>query len=275
MKIRKIVEKGLWHHVPGEINPADIPTRMVSDFKEALVKDWFNGPEMLFDPSLTFPDNESFVFPTDEIVVSSVLTEVRSRYVKDESFLRSFSSSFDDNTDDLTETDCLMTNLDNNESLVDIIDIQRYSTLTRLITVTAYVLRFVNNIKQRIKKRHVPDADNATEEEDTNEEEDIIITAEEREVALTKWILAEQLILSKSPNFSKQSSSLGLYNDNGILRLHGRFDNCSIGEDQKHPIILRDVLSNLTKLVITDAHDNTTYTKEWKQRWDTFEEDFG
>ena len=43
---------------------------------------------MLFDPSLTFP--ESYVFPTDEIVVSSVLTEVRSRYTKDEFFLRSF-----------------------------------------------------------------------------------------------------------------------------------------------------------------------------------------
>ena len=39
VNIRKVVEKGLWHHVPGEINPADIPTRMVSDFKEALVKD--------------------------------------------------------------------------------------------------------------------------------------------------------------------------------------------------------------------------------------------
>ena len=125
VNIRRVVEKGLWHHVPGEINPADIPTRMVSDFKEALVKDWFNGLEMLFNPSLTFPDNESFVFPTDEIVVSSVLTEVRGRYTKDESFLRSFSS-FDDNTDDLTENDCLMTNVDNNESLVDIIDIQRY-----------------------------------------------------------------------------------------------------------------------------------------------------
>ena len=73
VNIRKVVEKGLWHHVPGEINPADIPTRMVSDFKEALVKDWFNGLEMLFNPSLTFPDNESFVFPTDEIVVSSCL----------------------------------------------------------------------------------------------------------------------------------------------------------------------------------------------------------
>ena len=65
-------KEGLWNHVPGEINPVDIPTRMVSYFKEALVKDWFNGPEILFDPSLTFPDNESFVFPTDEIVVSSV-----------------------------------------------------------------------------------------------------------------------------------------------------------------------------------------------------------
>ena len=92
---------------------------------------------MLFDPSLTFPESyESFVFPTDEIGVSSVLTEVGSRYTKDEFFLRSFSS-FDVNTDDLTETDCLMTDIDNNESLVDIIDIQRYSTLTRLITVTA------------------------------------------------------------------------------------------------------------------------------------------
>ena len=66
-------------------------------------------------------------------------------------------------------------------------------------------------------------------------------------------------ILSKSPNFSKQSSSLGLYFDNGLLRLRGRFHNCSIGEDQKHPIILHDVSSRFTKLVIIDGHEKTMH----------------
>ena len=38
VEIRKVVAKSVWHHVPGEDNPADVPTRMVSDFKEALLK---------------------------------------------------------------------------------------------------------------------------------------------------------------------------------------------------------------------------------------------
>ena len=93
----------MWHHVSGDDNLADIPTRMVSDFKEALVKTWFNGPEMLFESSLPFLKNESFVLPTNEIVISSILAEARSRYVK-ESFFCSFSSPDNDN-DKFTETD--------------------------------------------------------------------------------------------------------------------------------------------------------------------------
>ena len=105
VEIRKVVEKSVWHHVPGEDNPADVPTRMVSDFKEALLKTWFNEPEILFESTLSFYKNESFVLPTSEIVISSILAEARSQHAKDESFLRSFSSSSFD--DDFTETDCL------------------------------------------------------------------------------------------------------------------------------------------------------------------------
>ena len=49
----------MWHHVSGESNPADIPTRMVTDFKEALMERWFNGPEILLQLSFTSSDNES------------------------------------------------------------------------------------------------------------------------------------------------------------------------------------------------------------------------
>lgn len=38
-----------WRHVPGENNPADIPTRMVFDFNVSLGDRWFKGPDFLYD----------------------------------------------------------------------------------------------------------------------------------------------------------------------------------------------------------------------------------
>ena len=186
------------------------------------------------------------------IVISSILAEARSQYAKDESFLRSFSSSsFDDDftETDFTETDCLTTVIDANVSLNNIIEIKKYSTLKKLIAVTASILRFINNIQSKINKRRSPET--ITPEE----EEDIIISAEEQETALKKWILEEQSILSRSHQFTKQFSSLGLYSDDGILRLRSRFKNSAMMENQKHPILIRDATSTFTKMIIWDSHE--------------------
>ena len=47
VSIRKVVSKEKWHHIPGESNPADIPTRMVEDFQDCFSDKWTQGPEIL------------------------------------------------------------------------------------------------------------------------------------------------------------------------------------------------------------------------------------
>ena len=45
--IRKVVDRTKWNFVKGELNPADIPTRLSSNLVESFSGCWFGGPVML------------------------------------------------------------------------------------------------------------------------------------------------------------------------------------------------------------------------------------
>ena len=121
---------------------------------------------------------------------------------------------------------------DANTSLNSIIEIEKADCCNCLSTTLHQQRQFKN------KKRRSPET----------------ITPEERETALKKWILEGQSILSRSHQFTKQSSSLGLYSDDGILRLRGRFKNSAMMENQKHQILLRNATSTFMKRIIWNSH---------------------
>ena len=126
-------------------------------------------------------------------------------------------------------------------------DINRFSTLVKLICTTAYVMRFVNNLKARIKRNS---------DFETNE----IVSVEEYDRALDVWIKSEQYIFRKKLNFQKLKSSLKLFVDNDkCLRLKGRFGSSCMEYNQKHPVILCGGESAFTILIIRDAHDRVLH----------------
>ncbi len=45
--IRKVVDRTKWNFVKGELNPADIPTKLSSNLVECFSGCWFDGPVML------------------------------------------------------------------------------------------------------------------------------------------------------------------------------------------------------------------------------------
>ena len=45
--IRGVVDRNRWNFVKGELNPADIPTRVSSNVIESFSGSWFQGPSML------------------------------------------------------------------------------------------------------------------------------------------------------------------------------------------------------------------------------------
>ena len=132
--------------------------------------------------------------------------------------------------------------------LNEIISMDKFSTLQKLINTTAYVFRFVNNLKSRVRKR----------KDDVIMDE--IITVEEYKFSLEQWIKTEQYLIKQQSNFGKVSNSLNLFEcKDGFLRLRGRFDNASLCYDQRYPILLRGGESGFTRLLIRDSHNQVLH----------------
>ena len=88
---------------------------------------------------------------------------------------------------------------------------------------------------------------------------DEVLTVEEYDSALARWIAEEQLMIKKQSNYGNVRASLKLFDDkDGLLRLKGRFANSKLRYEQQYPVPLRSD-SHFTKLIIWDAHEVTMH----------------
>ena len=89
---------------------------------------------------------------------------------------------------------------------------------------------------------------------------DEVLTVEEYDSALARWIAEEQLMIKKQSNYGNvRSSSLNLFNDkDGLLRLKGRFANSKLRYEQQYPVLPRGD-SYFTNLIIWDTHEATMH----------------
>ncbi|MEM7299092.1 MAG: reverse transcriptase domain-containing protein, partial [Bacteroidota bacterium] len=224
-RVRKVVPKEGWRHIAGVENPADIPTRMDDSFKETLSEKWFDGPDFLQDPS--FDSSQNFAL-NDKL----------------ESF--KVASSESKKSNNFSSETCLnVTETHTERRVSNVIDNRRFSSLKKLINVTAYVIRFISNVKNRIQRKDI-----------TTDGE---ITSNEYVNALQLWVADEQQNVERSSNFSKVKASLNLFKDtNGIFRLRGRFANSDLTYDEKYPVLL-DSSSQFTKLIVLHAHQTVMH----------------
>ena len=112
---------------------------------------------------------------------------------------------------------------------------------------TGYVMRFINNLRKRVKKQ----SDVITDD---------VLKVDEYETALSMWIKDELLVIKRQSNFRNLRASLNLFEDkDGSLRLKGRFANSSLKYEEQHPVLLRCKDSHFTRLVIWDAHESTMH----------------
>ena len=111
-----------WRHIPGESNPADLPTRGLSATDLANNKLWKKGPEILQQDESTWPPQ----IPNEEVQRNIVEGERRKVNV---------------------------THTTRDSSNQSIIDPNRFSSFQRLVRVTGWVRRFLSNCKRPNENR--------------------------------------------------------------------------------------------------------------------------
>ena len=127
-EIRSLTSPDTWRHCPGDLNPADIPSRGLSAKELSANTTWWNGTSFLYLPESAWPE-----FRPTQHEGEAVLQEA----VKNQPSV----------THSLVNTSTVPL-----EKKIDqVIEINRFSNLTKLLRVTALVLTFIRNVKNRVR----------------------------------------------------------------------------------------------------------------------------
>ena len=127
-EIRRLVPVECWNHCPGVDNPADILSRGIDPRSLEANALWWNGPAWL--TSCGRPEIQSEF--SDELLPEECLTEMKAKDLKAV----------------LTGDTALTVNVES-VSLSDIIHCGEFSSLERVLRVTALVLKFVRILKAK------------------------------------------------------------------------------------------------------------------------------
>lgn len=199
-EIRTLVPAQRWKHCSGHDNPADLPSRGIS-LSELLNKSvWFSGPSWLSSPVQASSCDEELM--PDECTLEMKKGAQHVLLVGGE--------------------------------IGTVIQCQRFSSLGRLLRVTAHVLKFIAALKVRgsvcagLSSKDVSDAEEF-------------------------WIKSSQAVLLQDAKFQVWKTQFGLYCDNEIWRCGGRLRNADLDVCAKHPILLPSS-HHFTMLVIRRSH---------------------
>ncbi|XP_064459094.1 uncharacterized protein LOC135369435 [Ornithodoros turicata] len=202
-EIQGVTDPHQWQHSPGHDNPADLLPRGTSCLHLIESKLWWKGPSWLIDqqswpPPLRVPQETS--------------EEVRSEAKGSDLYSAPASVK------------------------VPIMNADRYSSLHKLLRVTAWVLRFLHNTTHPSQKTGV-------------------LTAEEISAAEEYWILtAQHESFGPHPTTHKSLQNVSLFHDGkGVLRMTGRLQYSDLHGSAKHPIVIPSD-HPITAMLVSRAH---------------------
>ncbi|XP_070567292.1 uncharacterized protein [Ptychodera flava] len=209
---------GEYKYCPTADNPADLLSRGILTSQLAESTLWWHGPQWL----------KLGDWPVCEVFDSQVL------HVTDEINAAEACKS--------TREQPVATHV----GISEIIDSTDYSSLTRLLRVSAYVLRFVNNLKGEEKDRKLDP-----------------LTAQEINAAESLWIRDTQkraysteikALNDKQKSAGPLAHQLRLFIDKeGFVRVGGRLHNAPLSWETKFPLLLPRE-NHFTKLIVIAAH---------------------
>ena len=202
--------------------PCDIGTRGKTSAELKNSSLWWDGPEWFKGPAESYP----LQLAPQELESDECLKEVCEKQITLQVSANKFNR--------------VHVNLD------EVISVDRYSSCHRLFRVTALVLRFIHNLKAKIRG----DNDKILSDE---------LTTAEIEDAECLWIKTVQIHLKEDKNFPQLKNQLGLFEDpQGIIRHRGRIGNSGLRFETKFPALLVGH-HPLTVLNIKQAHDSVLH----------------
>lgn len=220
VEIHKVLNMNQWHHVISKENPADAASRGIPGSQLKSNELWWTGPNWLNKSENSWPTEPEIV--DNEIEIKTQKKTAMTYY--------SMAN------DDL---------------------LNRYSSLNKLLRITAIIIKFKTNCLKPMSIKHrlrgYKPSVNTVE-----------ITTIEIQNANTRWIKISQELyhaeikaLSAGLPVNRKSNLLPLnpkLDDKGILRVGGRLSNLvSLTDAERYPIIL-PAKNRFTTLLIDDAH---------------------
>uniref|UniRef100_A0A8D9ARL7 Integrase catalytic domain-containing protein n=1 Tax=Cacopsylla melanoneura TaxID=428564 RepID=A0A8D9ARL7_9HEMI len=200
VEINKLADGCSWYHVPSTDNPCDCASRGLFPQELVIHPLWWHGPDFLLHPNHQWPSGQGQA--VDEV------PELK-RAVNTLAVTATASTA---PSNELVET------------------IQKFSKLTRLQRVFAFVLRFAHNIRHPNAKLHGP-----LQVGELNSSLDFLIKLEQ--TFHFKKVLSE-LKNSSPPKDASLRKLTPFIDDAGLIRVGGRLHNSGLPYDRKHPLLL-------------------------------------
>ena len=218
IEVRKLVPSLCWEHCPGKDNPADLPSRGITPTELAGSKLWRYGPNWLIHKQPH--EEEDAIEMPDEC-----LREIKVSHHPIHNLI-----------------------VTNNHSCRNgvgaVMSCEDYGSLQKLLRITAYVMRFIDALKQAIERRIVTS---------TSE-----LTASELARAERLWIIESQKCLEVDKHFLIWQRQFGLYLEDKVWRCKGRLGNTDLPYSAKYPILLHKSY-HLSLLIVRDAHNRVMH----------------
>ena len=215
-EIQEITHDRKWMFCPTADNPADLLTRGISAAQYKNNRLWREGPDWLLD-TYKWPtwdiNNTAVRLTTDDDEIPFALT--------------------------LTEQNPILT------VIHSVVDITRYSRQTKLIRVTAFILRFVNNCRcphnRKLSRLSV---------HELQEAEKMWL----RSCQSTSYPKEIDNLQSKKGRLPMVKHLRLFLDSDGCIRCCGRIHNAPVAELAKFPYLLPGK-HHLTRLIIQDTHE--------------------
>ena len=234
-EIRNLTSKDDWRHCPGELNPADIPSRGLSAKELSTKTTWWNGAAFLYQPESEWPENRS--------------TQAEDKVALEEAV-----------KNPLAITHSLVNNSDDNsvpEKRIDqIIDIKRFHDLTDLLRVTALVVKIARKWKNRIRNEGTRGEETSLNAADLKEAENLWI----KSVQATSFAKEIEFLKRKDQKSTPPTyvTQFGLYIQEGIVKCKGRMNNANLPGSTRNPILL-PAKHEFVQLIIKKGHESVKH----------------